>query len=121
MNWRRSLINDIQEKMIPIIFSDILDRKRIRPIHIETTFETLPVQGFCMIVDEEEGEYQITLNRNQSREEIITNMCHELIHVMQVERGDKFNYTLPYTEQLHEIEAYNKQDIYADVYNNMKG
>ena len=93
MNWRRHLINDIQEKMIPIIFSDI-NSDKLRPVFIETTFESLPVQGFCMIQDEDEGEYVIALNRNQSREELITNMCHELIHVMQVERGDKFNYDL---------------------------
>ena len=117
MNWRRELVNDIQSKMLPIIFGNI-NPEKIRPVFIETTFESLDgVQGFCMIQDEEDGEYQITLNRNQNREEIITNMVHELTHVMQVERGDTFDYSLPYMDQPHEIEAYSKQSIYADKYN----
>ncbi len=116
MNWKRNLVEDVISKMLPVIFTDILDRTKIRPITVDVSFETLPtgIQGYCGI--EEDGEYIITLGRNQSRIELITNMVHELTHVMQVERGDKFNYDLPYFEQTHEIEAYNKQDIYADVY-----
>ena len=116
MNWRRSLVNDIISTMLPEIFSDILDRKKIRNISIDVQFESLPkgIQGYCGI--EDDGEYIISMNRNQTKEELIVNMVHELIHVMQVERGDTFNYSLPYSEQIHEIEAYNKQEIYAEIY-----
>ncbi len=118
MNWRRSLVEDIISTMLPEIFSDILDRRKIRDVFINTQFESLPegIQGFCGIEDEDEGEYMIVLGRNLTRKEIIVNMCHELVHVMQIERGDKLDYSLPYFEQTHEIEAYNKQEILADVY-----
>ena len=121
MNWRRSLVEDIITVMLPEIFSDILDRNKIRNISVDVRFESLPegIQGYCMI--EDDAEYVISMNRNQSKRELIVNMCHELVHVMQVERGDNFDYDKPYSEQLHEIEAYNKQEIYAEVYINKKG
>ena len=116
-NWRRDLVEDIISTMLPEIFSDILDRKKIRPIHIDVQFESLPdgIKGYCGI--EDDGEYIISMGRNQNKEELIVNMCHELIHVMQVERGDKFDYSKPYSQQTHEIEAYNKQEIYSEIYN----
>ena len=115
MNWRRSLVENVIEVMLPVIFTDV-DSQKIRPINVEVIFEDLPgdVKGFCMTNDE--ADYIITLQRNQTREELIINTIHELIHVMQTERGDKFYYDKPYREQTHEIEAYNKQEIYAEVY-----
>ena len=117
MHWRRRLVDDIVRKMLPIVLTDV-DSTKQRPVYVDVSFESLDgVQGFCMDCDD--GDYEIVLNRNQSREEIIVNMVHELVHVMQSERGDKFRFDLPYWEQPHEIEAYNKQEIYADVYNNL--
>ena len=123
MNWRRVLVEDVITVMLPEIFSDIHDRNKIRPITISVTFETLPdgIQGYCGVEDEDEGDYIITLGRNLNKEELIVNMCHEMIHIMQVERGDKFDYSLPYFQQTHEIEAYNKQEIYGDVYKTKRG
>ena len=113
MHWRRRLVEDVVEKLLPTVFKDIPNSK-LRVIHIDITFEYLPVQGFCMHIDG--NQYGIALNRNQSKEELITNMSHELIHVMQHERGDEFNYNLPYSEQPHEIEAYNNQDKLKEIY-----
>ena len=123
MNWRRHLVEDVITVMLPEIFSDIHDRRKIRDISIDVVFESLPdgIQGYCGVEDDETGEYIISLSRNQNKEELITNMCHEMIHIMQTERGDTFNYDLPYMEQPHEIEAYNKQHIYHDVYLSLKG
>lgn len=114
MNWRRKLVEDVKNKILPIILTDV-DSTKHRPVYVDISFESLEgVQGFCM--DCEDGDYEIVLNRNQNREELIVNMVHELVHVMQCERGDKFDYTKPYHQQIHEIEAYNKQTILADVY-----
>ena len=43
-------------------------------------------------------------------------MCHELVHVMQSASGMEFDFSLPYSEQLHEIEAYALQDDLARKY-----
>ena len=47
-------------------------------------------------------------------------MAHEMVHMMQVMRGDKFDYSLPYAEQEHEIEAYDLQDWLLFYYNTRK-
>ena len=47
-------------------------------------------------------------------------VCHELVHVMQTERGDEFNYDLPYFEQPHEVEAYDLEN-WLLYYYNLKG
>lgn len=118
MHWRRRLVEDVRHKILPIILTDVDSTRQKEYVHVDIRFESLDgVQGFCMECDE--GEYEIVLNRNQCREELIVNMCHELVHVMQVERGDKFDYTKNYCDQVHEIEAYNKQEILADVYNTL--
>lgn len=43
-------------------------------------------------------------------------VAHELVHVMQHLRGDKFDHSLPYAKQLHEIEAYNKEQELVKYY-----
>lgn len=47
-------------------------------------------------------------------------IAHELIHVYQQLRGDKFDFSLPYREQPHEIEAYNREDEVAAYYDEVK-
>jgi len=48
-------------------------------------------------------------------------MAHELIHVMQCLRGDTLDFSLPYKEQLHEIEAYEREDKVVVYYNSIVG
>jgi len=47
-------------------------------------------------------------------------VCHELVHVMQNERGDEFDYDLPYPDQPHELEAYDLENWLLFEYN-LKG
>jgi len=49
----------------------------------------------------------------------VTMLAHELTHVMQVLRGDVFDYSKPYREQPHEIEAYGREDEVATHYLNL--
>ena len=55
-----------------------------------------------------EIEYKASLKDDE--EAYMTMLAHEMVHVMQVLRGDEFDYSLPYNEQPHEIEAYAMQD-----------
>ena len=47
-------------------------------------------------------------------------LAHELIHVMQILRGDSLDYSKPYREQEHEIEAYGREDEVATHYLTLK-
>lgn len=118
MNWRRKLVEDVISKILPV-----LTEKNFQTLHktifIDVQFENIldGIQGF--VYKEEACKYTIVLNRNQSREELIVNTCHELVHVCQDESGYEFDYTLPYMEQPHEIEAYAMQEDLAKKYNNL--
>ena len=114
-NWKRELVNDIQEKMIPVLteknFPDVTDT-----LFIDVRFEYIldGIKGVCMEVDT--NGYEIILAPNQTKEEIIVNMCHELVHVMQAASGMEFDFSVPYNDQIHEIEAYAMQDDLARKY-----
>lgn len=56
-----------------------------------------------------EIEYKASLKDDQ--EAFMLMLAHELVHVMQELRGDVFDYSKPYSEQSHEIEAYEMQEV----------
>lgn len=115
MNWRRNLVNDIQRVILPVLAEKNFPGMT-KTIFIDVQFEKIldGIQGFCM--EESKCSYTIVLNRNMSKEDLIVNMCHELVHVCQANTGMEFNYDLPYFEQPHEIEAYAMQEELANIY-----
>lgn len=117
MNWRRKLVEDVIDKILPILTKKNFTQMS-NTVFIDVQFERIldGIQGF---VYKNGDEYTIVLNRNQTREELIINTCHELVHVCQEECGYEFDYTLPYLEQTHEIEAYAMQEELAQIYTEM--
>ena len=61
-----------------------------------------------------EISYKASLARNKNA--FMTMIAHELVHVFQHIRGDEFNYSLPYEQQPHEIEAYALEDKLVEYY-----
>ena len=116
MNWKRTLVNDIQAKILPVLANGGNFPGMTKTIFVEVQFETIldGIQGFCM--QNSKCDYTIVLNRNMSKEDIIVNMCHELVHVAQANTGMKFDFSLPYFDQPHEVEAYAMQEMLADRY-----
>ena len=60
------------------------------------------------------GHYHIIHHPNAK--DLITTICHELVHIVQHLRGDVFQIQLPYKDQPHEIEAYALEKELADYY-----
>ena len=120
MNWRRELVKDIQKKILPVLTEKNFPNMP-KTVFIDVRFEKIldGIQGFCMELNK--NDYEIVLNSNQTKEDIIVNMCHELVHVCQCATGMEFDYSLPYFEQPHEIEAYAMQEELATIYNNKRG
>ena len=113
MNWRRELVNDIQSVILPVL----AERFNVDDtLFIDVRFEFIldGIKGVCMEVDT--NGYEIILAPNQNKEELIVNMCHELVHVFQSASGMEFDFSLPYMQQPHEVEAYALQDDLARVY-----
>jgi hypothetical protein len=84
--------------------------------------------AYFMFVDTEiEDGLEFNSYMITCREELLNDLdtfkyviSHELVHVMQEERGDDFNFNLPYLEQPHEIEAYDLEKWLLYEYN-LKG
>ena len=114
MNWKRNLVNDIQRVILPVLSKNFPGMPK--SIFIEVQFENIldGIQGFCM--QNSKCDYTIVLNRNMTKEELIVNVCHELVHVAQAATGMEFDFTLPYMEQPHEVEAYAMQEELAQIY-----
>ena len=118
MNWRRRLVEDVITTILPVLTERNFSQMS-KPVFIDVQFESIldGIQGF---VYKNDSEYTIVLNRKQTREELIVNTCHELVHVCQEECGYEFDYSLPYMDQTHEVEAYEMQEMLAQKYIQIK-
>jgi len=114
MNWRRKLVEDILDKMLPVLTKKNFTQMT-KPVFIDVQFHKI-LDGIKGFVYKNDNEYVIVMSSNQSKKELIVNMCHELVHVCQEECGYEFDYSVPYMEQTHEIEAYAMQESLAEIY-----
>ena len=119
MNWRRKLVEDVIDKILPVLTEKNFSQMT-KPVFIDVQFHKI-LDGIKGFVYKNDNEYVIVMSSNQSKYELVVNMCHELVHVCQEECGYEFNYDLPYMEQPHEIEAYAMQEELANKYIHVYG
>jgi len=62
------------------------------------------VCGDCM--DEEDREFTIRIDTSISVDEMVTTILHEMVHVKQAVFNENMDYSLPYDDRPHEIEAH---------------
>ena len=117
MNWRRKLVEDVIDKILPVL-SEKNFKQMTKPVFIEVQFEKI-LDGIAAFVYKNGDEYHIVMNRNQTREELIVNTCHELVHIAQEECGYEFDYESDYWNQWQEIEAYAMQEDLAKKYHEL--
>ena len=110
-------MDKLLDVQLPYLFKDFPDDTPALWIDVKFGLDVEPecdedVHGECVSLGEMFGIkwYQVSLARNMTRERIIRLLSHELVHIMQEERGDEFDYSVPYAEQAHEIEAYGLED-----------
>ena len=115
MNWRRELVEKVIDLMLPVLTEKNFTQMT-EIVNIDVRFENIldGIQGF--VYKEDNHSYTIVMNRNLNKIELITNMCHELVHICQDECGYEFDYSVPYMDQPHEIEAYAMQDMLAEKF-----
>ncbi len=71
-------------------------------------------QGFQVMV--EETFHEIELKKGMSKDDLITAVFHEMVHVRQSERGEKMDFTLDYLDRPFEQEAYKLQESMLQKY-----
>jgi len=122
----QSAIKEMEAVMLSYLTKDL--DKPIGFVHIEyeeneegidplTAYTT--TLGQCPLTHLKAFEISYDPKLKQQPELFTTMLAHELVHVMQVLRGDVFDYSKPYREQEHEIEAYGREDEVATHYLNL--
>jgi len=120
------VVGDIFEVVAPTLFHEIeTERMLIISAEVDDFDEGDQAQAYCGFADTEicDGlefrSYYIVFKEELLKDlDVFKRMiCHELVHVMQEERGDEFNYDLPYANQPHEIEAYDLENWLLYEYN----
>ncbi len=72
------------------------------------------VYGDCMY--EDDRDFTIRFDKTLPTIEIITTLLHELVHVKQYLHNEEMDYTLPYDERPHEIEAHALEKQLTEAY-----
>ncbi len=72
------------------------------------------VYGDCMY--EADRDFTIRFDKTLPTIEIITTLLHELVHVKQYLHNEEMDYTLPYGERPHEIEAHALEKQLTEAY-----
>jgi len=94
-------------------------RKNLFPRHKHININIIAmrnkgVYGDCMY--EDDRDFTIRFDKTLPTIEIITTLLHELVHVKQYLRNEEMDYTLPYDERPHEIEAHALEKQLTEAY-----
>ena len=60
--------------------------------------------------------HEIELKKGMSKDDLITAVFHEMVHVRQSERGEEMDFSLNYLERPFEQEAYKLQESMFEKY-----
>ena len=121
---------DIAEKVVDFMIGQLLPRHRTLDITVEFTKMNDDAVGYCQMGDTNR-EFIIEVDKTSGIKEMVTTICHEMIHVKQyvrkemtdnlVEggqatwRGRKVNPNTKYYDLPWEKEAYRLQNKYANL------
>ena len=121
---------EICEKVVHYMIGQLMPRMRTLDIDVQLKNLTGDAVGFCMM-EENNRQFTIEADRKMGIKDLVTTICHEMIHVKQYARkemddwsgvglarwkGRTFNaantnyYNLPW-----EMEAYRLQDKFANM------
>lgn len=112
---------NIKSRKLQDLICEVVEfgRKNLFPRHKHININIIAmrnkgVYGDCMY--EDDRDFTIRFDKTLPRIEIITTLLHELVHVKQYLRNEEMDYTLPYDERPHEIEAHALEKQLTEAY-----
>ena len=104
----KSLSKDFLSEVFFWAVSEIMPSRRRLDVTISLCHLEKPATGYHWNSDR--YTHEIELEKNQSPEDFITALFHEMVHVRQTSNGIYDDDNVPYTERPTEIEAYQQQE-----------
>jgi len=92
---------------------ELMPRKK----NLDILFSLVKMEGtqaFQVMI--EKTFHEIELKKGMSKEDLITAVFHEMVHVRQSERDEEMDFTLDYLDRPFEIEAYKLQESMLKKY-----
>lgn len=89
VNGGNKFQREICEKVIHHMISELLPRFRTLDITVELQNIKSEAIGFCMMHDK--NQFEIELDKKLSIKELVTALCHEMVHVKQFARKEMVN------------------------------
>ena len=86
INGGNKMQREICEKVIFHMISELLPRFRTLDITVELQNIKSEAVGFCMM--EDKNRFEIEIDKKLSIKEMVTALCHEMVHVKQFARKE---------------------------------
>lgn len=114
---------EIVEKTVNFMIDELLPRFRTLEIEVVLKKMTGDAVGYCLMQDTNR-EFEIECSKDLSLKDLVTTICHEMVHVKQYARKEmtdigfnwkkkQINDKTPYFDLPWEKEAYKMQDKLA--------
>ena len=116
---------EMAHRVVGYMINTLMPRMRTLDITVEFTNIKGDAVGFCMKTDNNRT-FEIEVDKRQNLKDIVTTLCHEMVHVKQYARNETDGYgkvwkkkTIPentaYYDLPWEKEAYRMQDKLANM------
>lgn len=111
--YRAEAINNA----IAVAKDELMPRVRKLFINIKPMRDLAAKHGVCGdVMDEEDREFTIRIDTSLSLDEMVTTILHEMVHVKQYVYQEEMDYSLPYDQRPHEIEAHAMEKMLKEKY-----
>lgn len=77
---------DIAESVVRWCISKLLPK--IRNLKVVVKLRSLDIYGFCNTIDDDDRWYVLEVNRGMNLYDLISTLCHEMVHVKQYVKGE---------------------------------
>lgn len=116
----------LAEDVVFFCIDQLMPRMKTLDVSVQLSNNLEPhVHGFCCAIDTR--EFELEVNAKLTKEDFITTICHEMVHVMQYARrrlgiDSKRSYKTydEYLDLWYEVEARELEKILVDKYNSLK-
>ena len=123
-NGKSAKQTNIAYDVIEFCIKRLMPRMKTLDINLEFLYDMGNADGWCLAIDKR--EFCIEIDKNLDGDDLITAICHEMVHVKQYARGEldingkvAYNTMEEYLSLWYEQEAYKLQEVLLEEFKNV--